>query len=84
MARPLERDVVNSADHQGTRALGHQGSCGPRTTQFQQPLQVTMMGRQGEPGIAFDVEGSGYEFRVIRILSAAKVTLPTRCIIQRR
>ena len=75
VARELERSVVSLAVHQGSmRAADHQ---------FQQPLQVAVMGRQGEPGIAFDVEGSGYGFRVIRTLSAAKATLPTSCAMQR-
>src|SRR3989338_5980352 len=33
--------------------------------QFQQPLAVAVMDRQGAPGVKFDVEGSGYGFRVI-------------------
>ena len=75
VAHQLERSVVSLADHQGgMRAADHQ---------FQQPLQVAMMGKQGEPGIAFDVEGSGYGFRVIRTLSATEATLPTSCTMQR-
>ena len=34
--------------------------------QFQQPLVVGVMDRQGTPGVKFDVEGSGYGFRVIK------------------
>ena len=34
--------------------------------QFQQPLVVGVMDRQGAPGVKFDVEGSGYGFRVIK------------------
>lgn len=75
VAHQLERSVVSLAGHQGSmRAADHQ---------FQQPLQVAMMGKQGEPGIAFDVEGSGYGFRVIRTLSATEATLPTSCTMQR-
>ena len=75
VARQLERSTVSLAGHPGSmRAADHQ---------FQQPLQVAVMGKQGEPGIAFDVEGSGYGFRVIRTLSAAKATLPTSCAMQR-
>ena len=75
VAHQLERSVVSLAGHQGgMRAADHQ---------FQQPLQVAMMGKQGEPGIAFDVEGSGYGFRVIRTLSATEATLPTSCTMQR-
>ena len=75
VAHQLERSVVSLAGQQGSmRAADHQ---------FQQPLQVAMMGKQGEPGIAFDVEGSGYGFRVIRTLSATEATLPTSCTMQR-
>jgi branched-chain amino acid transport system substrate-binding protein len=75
VARQLERSVVSLAGHQGSmRAADHQ---------FQQPLQVAIMGKQGEPGIAFDVEGSGYGFRVIQTLSAAQAALPTSCSLQR-
>ena len=34
--------------------------------QFQQPLVVGVMDRQGTPGVKFDVEGSGYGFRVVQ------------------
>ncbi len=47
--------------------------------QFQQPLVVGLMDRQGTPGVPFDVEGSGYGFRVIRQFPAPKVEMPTTC-----
>ena len=75
VARQLERSAVSLAGHQGSMRIADH--------QFQQPLQVAVMSKQGEPGIAFDVEGSGYGFRVIRTLSAAKATLPTSCTMQR-
>jgi branched-chain amino acid transport system substrate-binding protein len=51
--------------------------------QFQQPLVVGLMDRQGTPGVKFDVEGSGYGFRVIKNVSAANAELPTSCKMQR-
>ena len=51
--------------------------------QFQQPLVVGMMDRVGTPGVRFDVEGSGYGFRVIRSLDAARAEQPTTCKMQR-
>ena len=51
--------------------------------QFQQPLVVGLMDKVGAPGVKFDVEGSGYGFRVIKTLSAAKAELPTGCKMQR-
>ena len=51
--------------------------------QFQQPLVVGVMDRVGTPGVAFDVEGSGYGFRVVRQISAAEAELPSTCRMQR-
>ncbi len=51
--------------------------------QFQQALVVGVMERQGGPGVSFDVEGSGYGFRVIRQITAAQAELPTRCVMAR-
>lgn len=47
--------------------------------QFQQPLAVAVMDRQGAPGVKFDVEGSGYGFRVIRNLAPQQAEQPHRC-----
>ena len=47
--------------------------------QFQQPLVVGLMERRGTPGVPFDVEGSGYGFRVIRQFPPPKVEMPTTC-----
>jgi branched-chain amino acid transport system substrate-binding protein len=47
--------------------------------QFQQPLVVGLMDKQGNPGVKYDVEGSGYGFRVIRVIEAAKAQMPTSC-----
>ena len=51
--------------------------------QFQQPLVVGVMDRQGAPGVKFDVEGSGYGFRVVKTLTPAQAEQPTRCNMQR-
>lgn len=51
--------------------------------QLQQPLVVAVMDRKGAPGVPFDVEGSGYGFRVIRQLSAAQAEMPHRCAMRR-
>ncbi|MFW5331327.1 branched-chain amino acid ABC transporter substrate-binding protein [Hydrogenophaga sp. ZJX-1] len=47
--------------------------------QFQQPLAVAVMDRQGAPGVKFDVEGSGYGFRVIRQLTPQQAEQPHSC-----
>ncbi len=71
----LERANVTLGGQTGVmRALDHQ---------FQQPLVVGLMERQGAPGVKFDVEGSGYGFRVIKSLSASAAELSTSCKMQR-
>ena len=62
---------------------GQSGSMRAADHQFQQALVVGMMGRKGEPGVRFDVEGSGYGFRVIKQVDAARAELPTSCKMQR-
>ncbi len=75
LARALEQARVQLAGQGGAmRALDHQ---------FQQPLVVGVMQRQGQPGVPFDVEGSGYGFRVLRQLTAAQAELPSSCKMQR-
>jgi branched-chain amino acid transport system substrate-binding protein len=51
--------------------------------QFQQPLVVGMMDRAGQPGVPFDVEGSGFGFRILSQLKAAQVDMPSSCIMKR-
>jgi branched-chain amino acid transport system substrate-binding protein len=75
VANQLERARVSLGGQTGAmRALDHQ---------FQQPLVVGVMERQGTPGVKFDVEGSGYGFRVIRQISAAQAEQPTTCRMAR-
>ena len=71
----LERADVTFHGQRGTmRASDHQ---------FQQALVVGVMERQGSPGVTFDVEGSGYGFKVIKTLSASAAQQPTSCQMQR-
>jgi branched-chain amino acid transport system substrate-binding protein len=51
--------------------------------QFQQSLVVGVMGQQGEAGIAFDIEGSGYGFRVVKQLSARQAMQGSECRMRR-
>jgi branched-chain amino acid transport system substrate-binding protein len=51
--------------------------------QFQQQLVVGVMDRQGTPGVRFDVEGSGYGFRVLKTVAAEKAEMPNSCKMQR-
>ncbi len=71
VAAQMEKAVVTLAGQTGTmRASDHQ---------FQQPLLVAQMGKLGDAGVKFDVEGSGYGFRVIKTISSDKAAMPTTC-----
>jgi branched-chain amino acid transport system substrate-binding protein len=75
VARAMERADVSLAGQRGRmRASDHQ---------FQQQLVVGVMDRQGAPGVQFDVEGSGYGFRVVKTVSAERAEMPTTCQMQR-
>ncbi|MDM0012926.1 branched-chain amino acid ABC transporter substrate-binding protein [Variovorax sp. J22P168] len=75
VARALEKADVTLAGQRGhMRAEDHQ---------FQQPLVVGVMDRQGAQGVRFDVEGSGYGFRVVKMIPASRAEMPTTCKMQR-
>ncbi len=75
VARALEQARVNLNGQAGAmRAADHQ---------FQQQLVVGVMDRQGTPGVKFDVEGSGYGFRVIRTVAPAQAEMPHACKMTR-
>ncbi|MGH8832306.1 MAG: branched-chain amino acid ABC transporter substrate-binding protein [Polaromonas sp.] len=71
VADQLERANVLFSSHRGAmRAADHQ---------FQQPLLVAVMERQGSAGVKFDVEGSGYGFRVIKTIAPERAEQPHSC-----
>ena len=71
VALQLEKSRVSIAGQTGAmRAEDHQ---------FQQPLVVGVMARQGTPGVPFDVEGSGYGFKVVRQIKAEQARMPSTC-----
>ena len=75
VALALEKARVSMAGQTGTmRAQDHQ---------FQQPLVVGVMERQGAAGVPFDVEGSGYGFKVIRQIKPAQASMPSTCSMVR-
>jgi branched-chain amino acid transport system substrate-binding protein len=79
VANQLERTSVSFHGQTGAmRALDHQRLL-ELDHQFQQPLVVGVMDRLGAPGVKFDVEGSGYGFRVIKSISAAAAEQPSAC-----
>ncbi|RYX93247.1 MAG: branched-chain amino acid ABC transporter substrate-binding protein [Comamonadaceae bacterium] len=75
VAAQLERVSVN--------LFGQSGAMRGSDHQFQQALVVGVMDRQGSPGVKFDVEGSGYGFRVVKAISAAQAEMPTSCKMAR-
>ena len=75
VARQMERASVQLNGQSGSmRAADHQ---------FQQSLVVGVMQKQGAPGVKFDVEGSGYGFRVVRRITAEQAEQPHSCRMQR-
>ena len=71
VALQLEKSQITMAGQTGRmRAADHQ---------FQQPLVVGVMAKQGDKGVKYDVEGSGFGFKVIRQLSAEQASRPTTC-----
>ncbi len=58
---------------------GQSGAMRAADHQFQQSLVVGLMDRQGAPGVKFDVENSGYGFRVIKTIAAVQAEMPTSC-----
>lgn len=75
VAMQLEKARVSMA--------GQTGSMRAQDHQFQQPLVVGVMARQGTPGVPFDVEGSGYGFKVVRQITAEQARLPSTCQMER-
>jgi branched-chain amino acid transport system substrate-binding protein len=71
--------VANELERVKVSAFGQAGAMRASDHQFQQPLVVGVMDRQGAPGVKFDVEGSGYGFRVIRTIPASQAEMPTTC-----
>jgi branched-chain amino acid transport system substrate-binding protein len=75
VARALEQADVSLYGQRGRmRAADHQ---------FQQQLVVGVMDRKGRPGVQFDVEGSGYGFRVVKTIAPERAELPTSCKMKR-
>ena len=71
VALQLEKSRVSMA--------GQTGSMRAEDHQFQQALVVGVMARQGTPGVSFDVEGSGYGFKVVRQITAEQARLAHTC-----
>lgn len=75
--------VAHALEQADITLAGRRGRMRASDHQFQQDLVVGLMQRQGSPGVPYDVEGSGYGFRVVRDISAAQAELPTTCAMAR-
>ena len=75
--------VANALEHVDVTFAGQRGAMRAEDHQFQQPLVVGVMEKQGTPGVKFDVEGSGYGFRVIRSIPASQAEMPSTCKMAR-
>ncbi|MDP1534534.1 MAG: branched-chain amino acid ABC transporter substrate-binding protein, partial [Rubrivivax sp.] len=75
--------VARALENVSVELHGQRGRMRAQDHQFQQSLVVGVMDRAGAPGVPFDVEGSGYGFRVVKSLGAAAAELPTSCQMQR-
>jgi branched-chain amino acid transport system substrate-binding protein len=76
-------DIAAQLEKADVRLAGQSARMRAADHQFQQPLAVAVMDRQGAPGTRFDVEGSGYGFRVIRQLTPQQAEMPHSCNMPR-
>ena len=76
---PDPQAVALELEHARVTLGGQGGAMRAADHQFQQALVVGQMERQGAPGVRFDVEGSGFGFKVIKTLSAAQAEQATTC-----
>ena len=75
--------VARALEGASVSLYGQAGAMRAADHQFQQSLVVGVMDRLGAPGVKFDVEGSGYGFRVVRQIAADKAAQPFTCQMQR-
>jgi len=71
--------VASALETASVSLYGQTGRMRAADHQFQQSLVVGQMERKGTPGVKFDVEGSGYGFKVIRSIAPERAEQPTSC-----
>jgi branched-chain amino acid transport system substrate-binding protein len=71
--------VVEKLAHVDISFAGQRGVMRDTDHQFQQALMVGVMDKVGTSGVRFDVEGSGFGFRVIKTITREQAALPTSC-----
>lgn len=75
--------VAHAMEHARVQMAGRSGSMRAADHQFQQSLVVGMMEKRGSAGVDFDVEGSGYGFKVVREIAAARAEMPGQSQMKR-
>ena len=80
---PTAANIAASLENANVQLAGRSGHMRAQDHQFQQNLVVGVMDKQGAPGVPFDVEGSGYGFRIVRDIPASEAEMPTTCAMQR-
>jgi branched-chain amino acid transport system substrate-binding protein len=76
--------AMEGLDYDGKTLGGmHAGRMRAADHQFIQPLYVSVMKKRGSPGVRFDNEGSGYGFRTLRFVAAARAEQPQQCRMTR-
>ena len=80
---PTAANIAASLENAKVQLAGRSGHMRAQDHQFQQNLVVGVMDKQGAPGVPFDVEGSGYGFRIVRAIPASEAEMPTTCAMQR-
>jgi len=90
LAQPIERAgsvdataIARQMKSASVQLAGRSGAMRAAHHQFQQPLVVGVVDKQGTSGVKFDVEGLGYGFRVLRDIPAAQAQQPHSCKMQR-
>lgn len=78
-ALPSTRAIALALEQADVTLAGQRLTMRAADHQAQQPLMVSIMDRQGAAGVPFDVEGSGYGFRVIRHIRADQAQMPHQC-----
>lgn len=75
--------IASRLENADVSFAGQRASMRAADHQVQQNLLVGVMDRQGTPGVKFDVEGSGFGFRVVKTITAARAEQPSSCKMAR-
>jgi branched-chain amino acid transport system substrate-binding protein len=75
--------ALENLDASATSFAWHGARMRAADHQLQQPLVVSVMERVGTPGVAFDIEGSGFGFRTLRRFEASATAQPHTCRMTR-